>query len=113
MKLHIAESVVRQLNEEQYEPMSERYFGSHWLGRDNTYMGYIKSADTDISAEALMNLYGKIIKQRVQTEQDIMLNRDNEMVEPLRKRADFYHRVECYLGSAIYDEAVATQGVEF
>jgi hypothetical protein len=35
------------------------------------------------------------------------------MVEPLRKRADFYHRVECYLGSAIYDEAAATQGVEF
>ena len=93
MKLHIAESVMRQLNEGQYEPMSERYFGSHWLGRDSTYMGYIKSADTDISAEALMNLYGKIIKQRVQTEQDILHNRDNEMVEPLRKHADFYHSV--------------------
>ena len=113
MKLHIAESVMNQLNEGQYEPISDRYFGRKWLGKDSTYMSYVKSTDNDISADALLNLYGKIIKQRVQTEQDIVLNRDNELVEPLRKRADFYHRVECYLGDAIYDEAAATQGVEF
>ena len=113
MKLHIAESVMRQLNEGQYEPMSERYFGSHWLGRDSTYMGYIKSADADISAEALMNLYGKIIKQRIETEQDIVMNRDNDLVEVFRKRADFYHRVEGYMSDAIYDEAAASQGVIF
>ena len=60
-----------------------------------------------------MNLYGKVIKQRVQTEQDIVLNRDNDLVEVFHKRAKFFNQLENFISDAIYEEAAATQGIEF
>lgn len=113
MRLHIAENVFNMLNEGQAEPISERYFGRNWLGKDSTYMGYVRSTNSDISADALLTLYGKVIKQRVDTEQDIVLNRDNDLIDVFQKRVEFFSRLESYISNAIYDEAAASQGIEF
>lgn len=113
MRLEIAEHVMNKLNEGQSEQISERYFGRNWLGKTSTYMGYVRSSNSDVSADAIFNLYGKIIKHRVQTEQDRALNYDNELVEVYQKRVEFFRNLEVYLGDAIYDEAAASQGIEF
>ena len=61
-KLMIAEEILKKLNNQievdRSKAISERKFSRKWLNKSSSYLSAIKSENTDISGDALFNLFG-------------------------------------------------------
>ena len=116
-KLMIAEAILKKLNKEieinKSIQMSERQFSRKWLQKSSSYMSAIKSEDTDISGDALFNLFGTVIATRISADENVSSNKDNSMKDMYIKKAVFFLDLEYWLSDQIYTQAAEKQGIIF
>jgi len=102
-KLMIAETILKKLNSEikmySSKPMSERQFSQNWLKKSPNYMSVIKAGNTDISVDALFNLFGTIISKRI----NVDVNKSTK--KAIDKKAIFLLNLEYWLSDQIYTQA--------
>ena len=55
----ILENVYRRIADEKYE-FTETEFSEQYLGKCGTYFAYLKCTGKDVSADALLKLWGKL-----------------------------------------------------
>jgi hypothetical protein len=115
MRMEIVENVYNKLNEVSIGNVSMRFFSKTWLGKDPSYIGHIKSTGEDVSNDVIVGMLGRMIKARVQAEQDQLTNRedDRELMEIYKHKIEVYRGLEHYIDSAIYEHAAKSQGVIF
>jgi hypothetical protein len=115
MRMKIIENVYEKLNEVSIGNVSMRFFSKHWLGKDPSYIGHLKSTGEDVSNDVIVGMLGRMIKARVQAEQDQLTNRedDRELMEIYKHKIDVYRGLEHYIDSAIYEHAAKSQGIIF
>ena len=115
MRMKIVENVYNKLNEVSIGHVSMRFFSKHWLGKDPSYVGHLKAVNEDISNDAIIELLGRMIKARVESEQEQITNHseDREIMEVMQHRIEVYRALEHYIDSAIYEQAANAQGVIF
>ena len=106
-KLMIAETILKKLNSEikmySSKPMSERQFSQNWLKKSPNYMSVIKAGNTDISIDALFNLFGTIISKRI----NVDVNKSTK--KAIDKKATFLLNLECWLSDQIYTQGSKTR----
>jgi|TARA_B100001964_G_scaffold193745_1_gene217040 hypothetical protein len=109
-KLMIAETILKKLNSEikmySSKPMSERQFSRNWLKKSPNYMSVIKAGNTDISVDALFNLFGTIISKRMNV--DVHTSTDKG-IDINNKKAKFFLNLEYWLSDQIYTQAAEKQ----
>jgi len=76
-------------------------------------MSAIKSEDTDISGDALFNLFGTVIATRISADENASSNKDNSMKDMHIKKAVFFLDLEYWLSDQIYTQAAEKQGIIF
>ena len=113
----IAEAILKKLNKEieveRCNQMSERQFSRKWLQKSSSYISAIKSEDTDISGDALFNLFGTVIATRISVDENVSTNKDNSMEDMYIKKAEFFLDLEYWLSDQIYTQAAEKQGIIF
>ena len=113
----IAEAILKKLNKEieinKSIQMSERQFSRKWLNKSSSYLSAIKSENTDISGDALFNLFGTVIATRISVDENVSTNTDNSMKDKYTKKAAFFLDLEYWLSDQIYTQAAEKQGIVF
>ena len=113
----IAEAILKKLNKEieinKSIQMSERQFSRKWLNKSSSYLSAIKSENTDISGDALFNLFGTVIATRISVDENVSTNTDNTMKDKYANKAAFFLDLEYWLSDQIYTQAAEKQGIIF
>jgi hypothetical protein len=116
-KLMIAEAILKRLNKEievdRCDQMSERQFSRKWLKKSSSYLSAIKAENTDISGDALFNLFGTVIATRISVDENASTNKDKSMENMCIKKAEFFLDLEYWLSDQIYTQAAEKQGIIF
>ena len=73
----------------------------------------IKSENTDISGDALFNLFGTVIATRISVDENVLTNKDKSMENMCFKKAEFFLDLEYWLSDQIYTQAAEKQGIIF
>jgi len=107
----IAETILKKLNSEIKiycsKPLSERQFSQNWLKKSPNYMSVIKAANTDISIDALYNLFGTLISKRMNVDVNTSTNKAINM------RATFLLNLEYWLSDQIYTQATGNRNLKY
>ena len=116
-KLMIAEEILRKLNNQievdRSKAISDRKFSRKWLNKSSSYLSAIKSENTDISGDALFNLFGTVIATRISLDENVLTNKDKSMESMCFKKAEFFLDLEYWLSDQIYTQAAEKQGIIF
>jgi len=116
-KLMIAEEILKKLNNQievdRSKAISDRKFSRKWLNKSSSYLSAIKSENTDISGDALFNLFGTVIATRISVDENLSTNTDNSMKDKYANKAEFFLDLEYWLSDQIYTQAAEKQGIIF
>ncbi|MBT4940529.1 MAG: hypothetical protein HON14_15445, partial [Rhodospirillaceae bacterium] len=64
---NLIEEIYTELTEDNWQ-LTERDFSQEWLGKSHAYFAYLKSTDSDPSADVVLHLWKKLETQKTATE---------------------------------------------